>query len=156
MGIERGYRPQGEMQPRDHLSKYLPQKQEELPARTMNDSFASALIPLSTDLDLQDKYVAFMGNVRLGRILEDMDLFAGWYLVLSKNLYFITFHVLVYVSHLHIFNPNVPQGEATPYTIVTVLVDKIDFTNFLPKVCQIKIQKMYIKRYSTFKNVVFL
>lgn len=43
----------------------------------MQDSFTSAIIPLGTDTAMQDKYVTFLGNVRLGRLMEDMDLFAG-------------------------------------------------------------------------------
>lgn len=43
----------------------------------MKDSFTSAIIPLSCDKALQDKYVTFLGTVRLGRLMEDMDLFAG-------------------------------------------------------------------------------
>lgn len=41
------------------------------------DSFDDAIIPLSTDYDLQDKYVTYLGYIRLGRIMEDMDFFAG-------------------------------------------------------------------------------
>lgn len=48
----------------------------------MQDSFTCAIIPLSSDNTLQDKYVTFLGHVRLGRLMEDMDLFAGKY---SKN-----------------------------------------------------------------------
>lgn len=75
MGIETGYKP---IQPsRAHLLQYLPASQEELPPRSMQDSFMAALIPLSTDTDLQDKYITFLGHVRVGRLLEDMDIFAG-------------------------------------------------------------------------------
>lgn len=42
------------------------------------DSFDDAIIPLSTDYDLQDKYVTHLGYIRLGRIMEDMDFFAGF------------------------------------------------------------------------------
>lgn len=75
MGVERGYKPLSAS--RAHLLEYLPSSQKELPPRTMNDSFTSALIPLSTDLELQDKYITFLGHVRIGRLLEDMDIFAG-------------------------------------------------------------------------------
>lgn len=43
----------------------------------LQDSFDDAIIPLSTDYDLQDKYVTYLGYIRLGRIMEDMDFFAG-------------------------------------------------------------------------------
>lgn len=75
MGLEKGYSPL--LPSRTHLSQYLPTKQEDLPIRTMQDSFSSTIIPLSSDLDLQEKYVTFLGHVRLGRLMEDMDLFAG-------------------------------------------------------------------------------
>ncbi|KAF2895765.1 hypothetical protein ILUMI_10411 [Ignelater luminosus] len=113
MGVERGYKPLGAS--RAHLLEYLPSSQKELPPRTMNDSFTSALIPLSTDLELQDKYITFLGHVRIGRLLEDMDIFA------------------VHVAQQHILNPKLPAGKSSPYTLVTALVDKIDFTDFIPK-----------------------
>ncbi|KAF5269330.1 hypothetical protein FQR65_LT02632 [Abscondita terminalis] len=116
MGVECGYKPLGgSSHNRAQLSQYLPSSQSELPERTMNDSFASALIPLSTDSELQDKYITFLGHVRVGRLLEDMDIFAG------------------YVAQKHILNPKVPEGQHSPYTIVTALVDKIHFTDYLPK-----------------------
>lgn len=86
MGVEKGYKiiPNS----REYLYDILPKSQDELEARTMQDSFTSAIIPLSTDLDLQDKYVSFLGHVRLGRLLEDMDVFAGKFeLYLRQCLY---------------------------------------------------------------------
>lgn len=62
---------------RDHLLKYLPKSQDELPVRSMQDSFEAAIIPLANDLDLRDKMVTVQGFVRLGRFMEIMDLFAG-------------------------------------------------------------------------------
>lgn len=99
-----------------HTKQYLPKHQDELPKRTMNDSFTSALIPLSVDRDLREKYVTFMGHVRYGRLLEDMDIFA------------------VMVAQNHIKNPKIPEGEVSPYTLVTALVDRIDFTDYVVKV----------------------
>lgn len=84
----------------------------------MQDSFTSAIIPLSTDTQLQDKYVTFLGHVRLGRLMEDMDLFAVW----------------VVHQHLKVLNSSSTASNVPlPYTIVTVLVDKISFTDVLPK-----------------------
>lgn len=83
----------------------------------MQDSFTSAIIPLSSDKVLQDKYVTFLGHVRLGRLMEDMDLFAVW------------------VMHQHVKMPNLDPNIPLPYTFVTILVDKISFTNYIPKVC---------------------
>ncbi|KAK9869127.1 hypothetical protein WA026_002883 [Henosepilachna vigintioctopunctata] len=98
---------------RSYLAKYLP-KLEELPLRSMQDSFLEGLIPLSTDQQLQEKYITFLGHVRIGRLLEDMDLFA------------------VFVACKHIYAPSIPDG-LYPYALVTAAVDQIDFTDFVPK-----------------------
>lgn len=42
----------------------------------MLDSFDEALIPLGTDKQLRDRYLTHFGGVRVGRLLEDMDVFA--------------------------------------------------------------------------------
>lgn len=75
MGLDKGYKPVRSS--REYLSEYIPKKQEDVPKRTMRESYISAIIPLSTSVDLQDKYISFMGNVRLGRLLEDLDIFSG-------------------------------------------------------------------------------
>lgn len=113
LGLKQGYSPIVES--REHLMKYEPKSMDELPDRSMQDSFVSAIIPLSKDAVLQDKYVTFMGSVRHGRLMEDMDLFACW------------------VIHKHLKLPNHPVDVALPYTFVTILVDKMDFTSYLPK-----------------------
>ncbi|XP_060527760.1 acyl-coenzyme A thioesterase 9, mitochondrial-like isoform X2 [Cylas formicarius] len=113
MGVNRVYKPVGTS--RAHLSKFLPKSQEELPHRSMSDSFIATIIPLSTDETLQEKYTTFLGHVRVGRLLEDMDIFA------------------VIVARKHILNPNHPENELFPQTLVTVLVDRIDFTEFQPR-----------------------
>ncbi|EDW14323.2 acyl-coenzyme A thioesterase 9, mitochondrial [Drosophila mojavensis] len=110
LGLDHGYQPLPKS--REHLLKYQP-KLEELPSRTMQDSFTSAIIPLSTNLLLQDKYVTYLGNVRMGRLLEDMDMFAAW------------------SCHKHVVIPNLPANVPLPYTFVTILVDRIDFTDTL-------------------------
>ncbi|KAK7601795.1 hypothetical protein V9T40_009236 [Parthenolecanium corni] len=115
MGLTRGYQPLSFNQNRNHLLQYLPESQNELPTRCMQDSFDDAIIPLSTDYDLQDKYVTYLGYIRLGRIMEDMDFFAVW----------------CALKYLH--NPKQPIGEPTPYVIVTVLVDEVQFTQVTPK-----------------------
>nr|CAD7588601.1 unnamed protein product [Timema genevievae] len=113
MGVHRGYKPlQGT---RAYLLDLLPESRDEIPERCMQDSFTSAIIPLSTDQSLQDKYVTFLGSIRIGRLLEDMDMFAVW------------------VAHQHISNPKMKPGDVTPYVIVTVLVDQISFTDLVAK-----------------------
>lgn len=113
LGIKQGYSPLVES--REHLMKYEPKSYDELPDRSMQDSFTSAIIPLSKDAVLQDRYVTFMGSVRHGRLMEDMDLFACW------------------IIHRHLKMPNLPKDVPLPYTFVTILVDKMDFTDYLPK-----------------------
>lgn len=112
IGMEPGYNP---IPPsREHLIKYQPSPTD-LPKRSMADSFTSAVIPLSTSKSLQDKYVSYLGHVRLGRLMEDMDLFAVW------------------VCHQHVQIPSLQEDVHLPYTFVTIMVDKIDFTDFSPK-----------------------
>lgn len=65
MGLKAGYNPLSHH--REDLSEFTPKSVEDLPSRSMQDSFTSALIPLSTDISLRDKYVGFLGNVRLGK-----------------------------------------------------------------------------------------
>lgn len=133
---------------REYLSQYEPESIDELPPRSMQDSFTSAIIPLSSDLTIRDKYVTFLGSVRLGRLMEDMDMFAVW------------------VLHQHVKLPNLDPSIPLPYTFVTLLVDQISFTDIIPKVsvnnfCAILFQRISIKlcrffvierfRYSTFR-----
>lgn len=113
LGLKQGYSPL--VDSREHLMKFEPKSLDELPDRSMQDSFTSAIIPLSQDSILQDKYVTFMGSVRHGRLMEDMDLFACW------------------VIHKHLHMPNHPADVACPYTFVTIMVDKMDLTSYLPK-----------------------
>lgn len=65
MGLSAGYNPLSHH--REDLVEFTPKSVEELPTRSMQDSFTSAIIPLSTDISLRDKYVGFLGNVRLGK-----------------------------------------------------------------------------------------
>ncbi|XP_055852733.1 acyl-coenzyme A thioesterase 9, mitochondrial-like [Episyrphus balteatus] len=111
LGLDCGYNPHPK--PREHLLPYEP-KMEDLPPRSMQNSFTSAIIPLSVSKSLQDRYVATLGHVRLGRLMEDMDLFAVW------------------VCHQHLKIPKLDPSVPLPYTFVTILVDKITFTDFTP------------------------
>lgn len=103
-------------QSRENLLQYEPKSMSDLPARSMQESFTSAIIPLSTEPAIRDKYVTFLGSVRLGRLMEDMDMFAVW------------------VVHQHVKIPNLDPNVPLPYTFVTLLVDRISFTDIVPKV----------------------
>jgi len=66
------------VQVRKGLMDYLPKSVDELPPRRMKDSFVSAIIPLKNKLDIRERYVTVEGHVRIGRVIEDMDVFAGY------------------------------------------------------------------------------
>ena len=110
-GLETGYISKAEK--RDNLLKYTP-KAEDLPPRSMEDSYMEAFIPLSTHSDLQMKYVSPVGTVRLGRLMEDMDMYAVW------------------ICQQHVLLSNLPHNKPLPYTFVTAVVDKLVFSKLLP------------------------
>lgn len=62
---------------------YVAESQEELPVRSMSDSYSELVIPLS-DVAARQKYLnPSMKGIRFGRILEDLDTFSGmkwWFL----------------------------------------------------------------------------
>ncbi|XP_069993606.1 acyl-coenzyme A thioesterase 9, mitochondrial [Penaeus vannamei] len=96
---------------RSFLLDLLPKSQDELPPRSMKDSFDSAIIPLESEVRLREKYVTFLGGVRVGRLLEDLDVFAVW------------------LCYKHLENPRQKEDLPSPYSIVTALVDRIDFNH---------------------------
>lgn len=114
MGSRIGWFPK----PRDrtHLLKYLPKSQDELPPRSIKDSYAEAIIPLSSEPKLQNRYVTALGKLRMGRVIEDMDFFS------------------VYVALKHIKNPLQKEEFPTPYVIVTAAVDDIEYIYEKPDV----------------------
>ncbi|CAG0887801.1 unnamed protein product [Darwinula stevensoni] len=87
----------------------IPGTQAELPERRMQDSFCEVVLPLGSNKDLHPRYLTKAGGVRIGRLLEDMDVFAAW----------VTLH--------HLLNPKEDESQPLPYTIVTALVDEISF-----------------------------
>jgi len=95
---------------RAELLKILPESQEELPGRRMLDSYDSAIIPIASDTD---RYITYDGGVRIGRLLEDMDIFA------------------VHLVFKHVLNPRQKGLPGSPLSIVTGLVDQIDFSGTL-------------------------
>ncbi|XP_068156537.1 acyl-coenzyme A thioesterase 9, mitochondrial [Drosophila tropicalis] len=105
-GVEIGYH--SIPKPRDHLLKFQP-KLEDLPERSMMDSFTTAVLPLSSDEVIRERYINHLGRVRLGRIMEELDMFAVW------------------LCHRHVQLPDLPKDVPLPYTFVTLLVDKVEF-----------------------------
>jgi len=109
LSVDKNYTPK--KLKRDNLLPHLPQSQAELPPRSIQDSFDSAIIPLASKPSLQNKYTTAVGTVRVGRLLEDLDLFAVW------------------IALKHILNPKQPKGTPTPYIVVTGFVDRISFSD---------------------------
>lgn len=113
IGQAREYSPSGvaeTRQERQRLMEFLPKSVDELPPRRMKDSFVTAVIPLKDQWDIRERYVTLEGNVRIGRVLEDMDIFS------------------VYCAFRHILNPR-SVGKKNPYSVVTALVDSIHVAN---------------------------
>ncbi|EDW76443.2 uncharacterized protein Dwil_GK15457 [Drosophila willistoni] len=93
---------------RSGLLKYQP-KREDLPIRSMKDSYTTALLPLGSDGRIRERYVNHLGRVRMGRMMEELDIFAVW------------------ISHRHVKVPNLPKSIPLPYTFVTLRVDSVEF-----------------------------
>ncbi|XP_078693239.1 acyl-coenzyme A thioesterase 9, mitochondrial-like [Branchiostoma floridae x Branchiostoma belcheri] len=96
-----------EAEDRSKLASQLPVSQDELTPRRSADSRQQAVIPLSTNERLREKYINFFKGIRFGRILEDLDTFAVW------------------VSYQHNKDPNKGEGQKSALSIVTALVDRI-------------------------------
>ena len=112
IGGPRTYDPESYNRQREALMDLLPASQDELPVRSMLDSFDQCIIPLGSDKQLRDRYLTHFGGVRVGRLLEDMDIFA------------------VSLVFKHMLNPRTPADSTqSPFSIVTALVDRIDVTN---------------------------
>uniref|UniRef100_A0A224YIT7 Acyl coenzyme a thioesterase 9 mitochondrial n=1 Tax=Rhipicephalus zambeziensis TaxID=60191 RepID=A0A224YIT7_9ACAR len=85
----------------------LPSSQDELPVRSMVDSYDECIIPLASSLAMQKSHTSGQGFVRFGRILEDMDEFAVW------------------LSYRYVQYPGLSFGVPMPVNMVTALVDSI-------------------------------
>ncbi|XP_002738606.1 acyl-coenzyme A thioesterase 9, mitochondrial-like [Saccoglossus kowalevskii] len=81
------------------------ESQDELPIRSMKDSYQEAIIPLGSDVKLREKYMTIHNIVRFGRILENLDTFAVW------------------ICYQH---NKIEEWKNPPIVIVTALVDRID------------------------------
>ncbi|XP_030370149.1 acyl-coenzyme A thioesterase 9, mitochondrial [Scaptodrosophila lebanonensis] len=108
IGVELGYHTIPKS--REHLLKHQP-KPESLPPRSMKDSFTTVILPLNSDEGIRERYINHLGRVRLGRVMEELDMFAVW------------------LCHRHIKIPDLPKDIPLPYTFVTLAVDKVEFWN---------------------------
>lgn len=77
-------------------------------------------------------------------LLFDCDVSSPFYTGTQKL--YVIFSVMV--AEKHILNPK-SEGKPFPYTLVTVLVDKIDFSEYLPKVIKQTSYVLSINRYSS-------
>ena len=73
-----------------------------LSPRKTSDSAIKMIMPFSKDLELRERYINFFGALRLGKLLEDLDLIAGQ------------------VAYKH------TEGWERGLTIVTAACDRID------------------------------
>lgn len=125
LGVEPGYYTIPKS--REGLLKYHP-KPEELPERSMKDSFTSATLLLGSDPLVRERFLQVTGYVRIGRIVEELDIFAGKEcLSLCSILLYKFSNLLVWICHRHVLLPNLPKGIPLPYTFVTLLVDQAQF-----------------------------
>ena len=117
---------------RQELLKYVPVSQQDLPPRRMADSFDSALIPLGSSKKIRDRYSTHLGGVRIGRLLEDMDIFA------------------VHLVFKHTLIPDLPEDDKqSPFSIVTALVDRIFVHGVLNIDEDIRMVCLLVLNYST-------
>ena len=137
---------------REKLLKILPTDQSQLPPRRMKDSFDAAIIPIASDPSLRVRCLGqsvspsaspAAGPLPGGRRRGEDRTTAGGHGHLRRTSRFVT--VLHYCTVLnfvpvfqHVLNPLQPPGSASPFCIVTALVDQIDFTGTIRSDCDIR------------------
>ncbi|CAG0918136.1 unnamed protein product [Notodromas monacha] len=104
-GAQTSFDPELFAQERSRLLSVLPKTQAELPKRTQRDSYAEVVIPLESDVELQNQFVNVYQGIRTGRLLECLDVFS------------------VYVCFKYAYNEK--QNVPSPFSIVTALVDNL-------------------------------
>ncbi|XP_017069954.2 acyl-coenzyme A thioesterase 9, mitochondrial isoform X2 [Drosophila eugracilis] len=75
----------------------------------MVDSQTCAHIHFESDALMRERFVYGNCLLRMGRMMEELDLMAVW------------------ICHRHLLLPNLPKGVPLPYTFVTVSVDQAHF-----------------------------
>nr|XP_036668645.1 acyl-coenzyme A thioesterase 9, mitochondrial isoform X2 [Drosophila suzukii] len=111
IGVEGGYH--AIPKSREGLLKFQPDSSD-LPERSMIDSQTTASILMESDALMRERFVYGGGLLRMGRMMEELDLLAG-----KSSIILLA----VWISHRHVFLPKLPKGIPLPYTFVTLLVD---------------------------------
>lgn len=70
---------------RTELAHVLGSNQSALPTRRLRDSYDEAIIPFKEDLVVREEYYNAYKRIRFGKLLEDLDTFAGSCSVLRRN-----------------------------------------------------------------------
>ncbi|CAL8111414.1 unnamed protein product [Orchesella dallaii] len=113
------------------LMKLLPSTTEQLPPRTMKDSFVSASLPLKSNLQIRERYVGVGGSLRIEVLLADFDFFAvycGYKHILhpKRAINECPYGASLFTPGAHFIDPIL---NPHPYCVVTALVDSIYITN---------------------------
>ncbi|KAJ2418921.1 hypothetical protein GGF41_004845, partial [Coemansia sp. RSA 2531] len=88
----------------DNISDVHRPKQP-LVLKRISDSYTEAYLPFKEDLELREAYINSYGEIRIGKLLEDLDRLAGA------------------IAYKHASDAN---GELAPIVFVTAAVDRID------------------------------
>jgi len=105
----------------DYVTSILPQSQDALPPRSMEDSLISAIIPIGSNPDVRLKYTSHIGGARLGRLIQDMDHFAAC------------------VVYKHILNPLQPSEGPSAHAVVTARMDHLHLQENIKNDADIKL-----------------
>ncbi|KAJ2818042.1 hypothetical protein IWW50_005956 [Coemansia erecta] len=89
--------------------------------KTISDSLTETYLPFNDDLKLREKYINVYGDIRLGKVLEDLDRLAGA------------------VAYKHASDAN---GDLAPVVFVTAAVDRIDLQSRLHSNCNYRLKGM--------------
>ncbi|KAJ1720410.1 hypothetical protein LPJ53_004961 [Coemansia erecta] len=85
-------------------------EKQPLVLKRISDSFVETYLPFKDNLNLREDYVNYYGDIRLGKVLEDLDRLAGA------------------VAYKHASDAN---GDLAPIVFVTASVDRIDLKTTL-------------------------
>ncbi|KAJ1996010.1 hypothetical protein GGI26_000593 [Coemansia sp. RSA 1358] len=86
--------------------------------KRISDSVTEAYLPFKDNLALRENYINYYGDIRLGKVLEDLDRLAGA------------------VAYKHASDNN---GDLAPITFVTAAVDRIDLKATLSPNCNYRL-----------------